>query len=388
MADESFSAERNKMELRPANSMQGFLSVSLRVPSSDPLPLEPTAIPLRTVAAVEHRPHESHVYSVLEDEDDLPATKKESGGEKREGGGMSVGLNPDNRMNLRDATHINTPKPLGASLPQRAKSGKDGCDNRRLDEDGYDTVEREQTLDIKYDDVTLPERPALKNRHAHDTLEDNKVSTKDDGYSITQTHMLVMPDDSNTEGSNAGSSERGVVMGADSINHSMSRGDSVKNSMSLKKDTSADPGYDAPWVSHFPVPRRVTHSNTTKAAASAGKDEPFFDDPTYTITRENFDNASCGLTKEAPPPSNGSSHPRTRSLMQTQHNPTRNHRDNYETTAGIITAGDVSELEPLAGEETTASLPTSKASKRDVYESTSIGLFDDPAYDVGLNLKK
>ena len=469
--------------MRPANSMQGFLSVSLRVPSTDPLPLEPLDdAPTRTHAPREHHlpvnlPETAlaHNYDILEEDEEggrftLKKQDLSSKEERVDGGraGVNVGLNPDNRTNLshvvntnsRDQesqvtttttsatsaadkgattstkehdylnTSIHSNKPLDTSLSQKNKSAnKDG---RNLDEDGYDMIARDQSLDINYDEVTLPERSVGSTgkkvgEHGYAVLEDKKLSIKEDGYSTTQTHVLVVPNPNakGANGSGEGSSnERGVVVEADTLAHSLSRGSSVKKSLSLTKDSktrSTEAGYDAPWVSQFPLPgRRVTHTSNVTHSTDKDKTSDIFDDPAYSTSSGTF-SSSSGANKPGTPSSASSSfsssHPRTHSLQQERPgNPLRKHRDDYETTAGIR---DISEPEPAETPAHTQTAPATdpqkasardvyeesapkkasardvyeesapkKASTRGVYEDTSKMLFDDPMYDIGLNLKK
>ena len=481
------------MEMRPANSMQGFLSVSLRVPSTDPLPLEPLDdAPTRTPRE-HHLPLNlpdtdlAHNYDILEEDEEGGrfTLKKQDLGTREERGdggraGVNVGLNPDNRTNLSHVvnansreqesqvtttttsstadksattstkehdylnTSIHSNKPLDTSLSQKNKSAnKDG---RNLDEDGYDMIARDQSLDINYDEVTLPERSVGSTgkkvgEHGYAVLEDKKLSIKEDGYSTTQTHVLVVPNPNAKGGSGEGSSnERGVVVEADTLAHSLSRGSSVKKSLSLTKDSktrSIEAGYDAPWVSQFPLPgRRVTHTSNVTHSTDKDKTSDIFDDPAYSTSSGTF-SSSSGANKPGTPSSASSSfsssHPRTCSLQQERPgNPLRKHRDAYETTAGI---GDISEPEPAETPAHTQTAPATapqkasarevyeetgpkkastrdvheesapkkasardvyeesalkKASTRGVYEDTSKILFDDPMYDIGLglNLKK
>ena len=482
------------MEMRPANSMQGFLSVSLRVPSTDPLPLEPLdAAPMGTPR--EHHlpvtPPETthpHNYDILEEDEEggrFTLKKQDLGsrGERGDGGkaGVDIGLNPDNRTDLTHVvnansqeqesqvttittsstadksattstkehdylnTSIHSNKPLDTSLSQKNKSAnKDG---RNLDEDGYDMIARDQSLDINYDEVTLPERSVGSTgkkvgEHGYAVLEDKKLSIKEDGYSTTQTHVVLVVPNPNAKGTNGSgdgnSNECGVVVEADTLAHSLSRGSSVKKSLSLTKDSktrSTEAGYDAPWVSQFPLPgRRVTHTSNVTHSTDKDKTSDIFDDPAYSTSSGTF-SSSSGANKPGTPSSASSyfssSHPRTRSLQQERSgNPPRKHRDAYETTAGI---GDISEPEPAETPAHTQTVPATapqkasarevyeetgpkkasardvyeesapkkasardvyeesapkKASARDVYEDTSKILFDDPMYDIGLNLKK
>lgn len=389
--------------MHPANSMQGFLSVSLRVPSTDPLPLEPTEKPPRGSSMDQHPQMKSHPYETLEGPGEGP------GREEKERGGMTVGLNPDNRMNLRDAVSASVKedvvlkehKYVNTSLPgtKALDTTGDGGNKPIKDEFGYYTVERDQTLEGKYNEVTLSDRTAPLSKksteHGYAVLEENNM---DDGYSSTQPHRLVP--DSKTQTSKPNPNERGIVV---EEGRSMSRGDSVKNSKTVKKDQAekknvTEAGYDAPWVSHYPLPRRVTHSSTlpSKTVPISAEQGDLFDDPAYSGTFENVNlGESGGKSSTIAVP-----HPRTHSLTHSKAPTSRAH--GKQKTEDVGTGGDVSEMEPPPPPPTAAAAasntkeaklsshpgPAIKASKRDVYEPTSLALFDDPAYDVGMNMKR
>ena len=244
------------MEMRPANSMQGFLSVSLRVPSTDPLPLEPLDdAPTRTPR--EHHlpvtPPETthpHNFDTLEEDEEGGSftLKKQDLSNREERGdrgraGVNVVLTVDYRTNLSHVVNAN--------------SREDDCN----------IITRDRSLDINYEEFPLPERSVGSTgkkvgEHGYAVLEDKKLSIKEDGYSTMQS------------------------------------------------------GYDVPWVTHFPLPgRRVTHTSNVTHSTDKDKTSDIFDDPAYSTSSGTF-SLSSGANKPGTPPS----HPLTRALTASSKN--------------------------------------------------------------------
>ena len=223
MTDDSFRADRNDvMEMRPANSNPGFASVSLRVPSCDPLPSnDASRVHLTVPAPMERPPGRMHAYHTLEPPN-LASGRTGGGSGREEGPGREAGgvvaLNPDNRTNLREVTQhfegtpqdnlgrnerfcgsfSTQPKTLGAivSSPQQAKLK---IVNSRLPpipvirsaeegEVGYiNATNREKVSEDphKYDDIDLKDVSLLKAKAEADG--EHYVNTVDrkknpDGY--------------------------------------------------------------------------------------------------------------------------------------------------------------------------------------------------------------
>lgn len=413
MTDNSFSAAETNTtgQLRPANSMQGFTSVSLRVPSYDPLPLEDPPAERATANIKQGVEHKKGTVS-----DKMGGREEGNGGGGRGGGeGGMVVLNPDNRTNLRDVTHpqqweglcksemvATTPsaqskhhnytntslhlpcqkKPLDAVV-RTAGAGGEGrlrvMERSRMDEDGYYLVEKEESSPEprEYHDKGSNAVGTKKTEHMYHVLDSEGHCSK------TQTHTMVVvkakPEGTSTS---PAADSLGLMVEDEHAKKSLSRRSIGQTSLRLqpsraevteRKDSDLQ-------VSHNQIPsRRTTYSNV-----SASK---VFDDPMYEAAYTN--NTDSGPIKQ---PSSTSStadpqtmHPRTRSL-QTPREPRALRRyGDYEMTADFG-MGDVSEVE--GREETAFTFPDASpaASKSSSHEPP--GMFDDPAYDVGLNLKK
>lgn len=397
MTDNSFSAAEtnNTGQLRPANSMQGFTSVSLRVPSYDPLPLED---PPAERATANIKQGVEHKKGTVSDKKMGGREEGNRGGGRGEEGGMVV-LNPDNRTNLRDVTHpqqweglcksemvATTPsaqskhhdytntslhlscqkKPLDAVV-RTAEGRLRVMERSRMDEDGYYLVEKEESS---------PEP------HEYHDKGSNAVGTKKTVhmYHVLDSEFKAKPKGTST--SPAADSLGLQVVEDEHAKRSLSRRSIGQTSLRLQPSrTEATERKNSDLqVSCNQIPsRRTTYSNV-----SASK---VFDDPMYEAAYT--DNTDSGPIKQ---PSSTSStadpqtmHPRTRSL-QTPREPRALRRyGDYEMTADFG-MGDVSEVE--GREETAFTFPDASpaASKSSSHEPP--GMFDDPAYDVGLNLKK
>lgn len=219
MTDDSFRADRNDvMEMRPANSNPGFASVSLRVPSCDPLPSnDDSKVRLTVPAHIERAPGREHAYHTLEPPNlALGRTGGSSGREEGQGRGAGgvVALNPDNRTNLREVTqgtprdklgskerlggsfttHQKQPKNGGADVPSSPQRAKPKVVNSNLPpipviesvekgEVGYiNTAHREKGPEDphNYDDIDLKDTKAEPGKdHYIDTIDRKKNA---DGY--------------------------------------------------------------------------------------------------------------------------------------------------------------------------------------------------------------
>lgn len=183
--------DSNILELRPANSMLGFASVSLRVPSSDPLPSDDAW--LRAPANMDRPPGRSHAYHTLE-------PPGESGREQ-----VVAGLNPDNRTNLREIIHPFTclPRDVGRDvsfainqkqhqhagdmgLPQQTKLTAVNSSlppipgSGQAAKGGYEIpVDAEKGLEgsHKYDDVELIDDEASREKPI-------EINSKEHGYDV------------------------------------------------------------------------------------------------------------------------------------------------------------------------------------------------------------
>lgn len=372
------------MELRPANSMQGFISASLRVPSSDPLPSDDTsAIHLQVPAYMERLPGKSHAYHTLEPPNLASGrTGRVSEREERGGGGV-VALNPDNRTNLRDVAFIpqdvltKGERPSASFsihqrkhqhdvvLPQQAKhKAVNTClppipvPKTIATEEDVDTIDRGKGLEDphKYDEIELKDGAAAKSKPAAESSSKEHAYDELEGDQSTTTSKFLM--------------ERETVYTAHFLK---SNPDSVINSKvgsTEKTDSTNIRRNDQPQT------RRTTYSNTPNV----------FDDPMYDTA---FGGAEDGSLPKGPSHGNITTdpptvHPRTRSLMQT---PVA--RQDYKLTENI-TAKDFSkpELSTPLESETVPPLPSPNPATRshDEYECTN--LFDDPEYEMGLNLKR
>ena len=447
LTDDSYRAEEGASQLRPANSNQGFLSVSLRVPSYDPMPADdsPTA-PQGGKASTEQR----HGYDLI----GIDETAVEGRVQVVRDNGSGVALNPDNRMNLKDVIDTNTRETLtrsdgaalknsrdhgyvNTSLPsEQAVPSKDSSirkkpvikpDNRKVDEEGYDTIERERGSEDppKYDIVLLDQdTPASKPvEHKYHVLEGDKEKLKK--YSKTLPHTLVVPQEKQDYASSDG---RGVVVALNaaaqpviqrglqssmSLRQRPSRDDSSVASVSTKQTRTVDPGYNEPWVSHRHIPRRTTYSSSnsdptaaknppptaskgpaasktpatskipatskapaaskTPAASKAPRNEDLFDDPAYATTSSMSGsiNMNKATGKQAPAGdvagNSTKPHPRTDSPKVKQ----KLQRFDYETTGDI---GELSELEQLSDDKdaTVQSLPTPPLRNGGGGESTTL----------------
>lgn len=502
--------------LKQASSTPGFTSVSLRVPSADPLPTEDTAeIRPQVVGQPPGNPQagKPHVYHTLDphhfatsvgppkkapnmyhtlEPPELTASERPSekprakhqptlnpthfadtsrgpGWDREEGkgGGGGAVLNPDNRTDLKVVTHHfdkpqqnftrssdtsthTNPKQHQqlSNLPHQARTkmadscqvmhkrieeetvdelqmpqaqveasqgwsidvenvhkydeveigggrskedldgiGEAGEDKSRGDEDRSRGGEREgdKGIDHKYDEVLTKNMKAEGSPselpHSYHVLEDNRESNSNSRVLFgskgrSQTHVQVIPKP-NPRKEHRDSDRRAVKTDGghhftkrNSFHHSRCR-DFTQADMAKGKEgrVSAGTKSNEPPMSAPPPPtHRTTYSSASSQAVGTTGQAAMFDDPEYATTFKP------SLTKIGSAPSD-TPHNCTHSLRQPQ-------KVSYEltstitttTTTGTDVGDDLSELETTnMGGQATMSLPT---------------LFDDPGYEIGLNLKK
>ncbi len=445
ITEDSYHAEREETRLRPATSNQGFTSVSLRVPSYDPLPSDdPPTDPRAVKSNIQPPTNDPYAYDIIEvDNTANSGDRIQIRDERRRIEG--VALNPDNRTDPRAAInpyndtipretsttrsdgagatlpstnplqqheyintslssqqkiHIKESSLPGSKAPPKPSNGEG---EQPMDEDGYDTIERERNLEDqqqhKYDIVLLDQENIDSEpvEHKYRVLESEKERLKN--YSITQTHILVVPNDQQEKSKSPVSDERAVVVEAGghrglqsslSLKYSShspnSNGSTTRPPTSgAQKPRKVDPGYHEPWLSRQPPPRRITYSSsqsnstvtTTPAESSAPpKNKKLFDDPAYDLVTLSGSTKIVSNVSKVPQPASteasadsATPHSCTQSLKQGKKEKAQ--RYDYEFTADIGT-GEISEPEPammLTGgnvkEDTTKSLPTPPLRKGD-----------------------
>lgn len=428
MANDSFSEKNEAMELRPATSTQGFTSVSLRVPSTDPLPSDDTsAIRLRIAGNMERPPGSSHAYNLLEPPN-LASDRTGGGGgigrEERWGGVMA-----DNRTNLREVTQTlssnHQSETTGATTDQKKQQQlsvvmrlplvktASNLPHKAGKSEG-DTTGGNLEGPHKYDEITeLRDASGTKlvstasKPHEYDTIEKNQSNIASKISIIaSHTHEIVTlhqnPRKDRTDSADAfvnsgqkPSSQKKPFQDYDDV---------IKQTGTNEGKVSMDTRYDEPWAPKQQLPRRTTYSNN-----GIGLDDSKYN----TALKDEGDGGNTDHS--AVPP-----HPRTQSLMQSQKS-MATHRELTDAfddpkydTAFVKETGSVKppgktdshkgppKMPPRvqrspppvqhADYKLTANFTTDEPEFMSLEDNPLVpqahDLFDDPEYEVGLNLNK
>jgi hypothetical protein len=416
------------MEMKPANSMQGFMSVSLRVPSSDPLPsCDASAVHLQVPAFIERPPGVHHSYHTLELPNRAPDGTGEQRGKEERRDDYVAALNPDNRTNLRDVTQPcsgvsrdgltkNGKTSVLSSLHQERQQGADSSfrlplqhtkvravntslppvpepakGKEKVNDSGYVNTDRgKNSPEDPYDDVDLNNKPAakpnikvdengyvntereknLEGSHKYDDVELKDAAAPKSKPAAKDDHDYDLLDgDSSDTRSPKLTKDRETVYTAHVLKSTASKDNNTvdsKTANSLQTPSAHATPPDVRTTKEWvSIPPGNLQSRRT--TYSSTPTELMFDDPMYDASlNEN------SIPRKPTTTALGDPHPRTHSLMQSfKQGPTV--RRDYELTENI-TIGDVSRP------ELSLSKPQGKCE--------SMNLFDDPEYEEGLNFKR